>query len=302
MKHQQILPLATALGILIVLAGCGRKTDPAYVAEVDQWHATRLERLSSETGWLTLVGLHPLADGRNVIGSGPEAGVRMIDKAPALVGEIVVTSGKAALLVDPDCEVLVVGREDEGAVSSLILATDLLGPPTVLACRSLVFYVIDRNGQLFLRVKDREAATLQNFTGIERFPVDARWRITARLEGEPGTVEVPDVLGNRSPSSTPGVLVFRLDGKEYRLTPTGEPGSPMFLVFGDATNGPATYPGGRFLTVDAPAADGTVTIDFNRAYNPPCVFTAYATCPLPSAGNTLPVAVEAGERKWGQDH
>ena len=110
-------------------------------------------------------------------------------------------------------------------------------------------YVIDREGKLFLRVKDRRSEVLRTFTGIDRFPVDVRWRVRARLEGGPTTIRVPDVLGNEAESPSPGVLVFSLDDREYRLTPTGEPGETMFLVFGDASNGTTTYAGGRFLVI-----------------------------------------------------
>jgi uncharacterized protein (DUF1684 family) len=148
-----------------------------------------------------------------------------------------------------------------------------------------------------LRVKDRESELLRTFAGIERFPVDAGWRVTARLEpfAEGGTVAVPNVLGQTSESPSPGVLLFELAGHSCHLTPIGEPGEGLFIVFGDATNG-----GGRFLSTDPPAADGSVVLDFNKATNPPCAFTPYATCPLPPDGNVLPVAVKAGEKAFGE--
>jgi uncharacterized protein (DUF1684 family) len=127
--------------------------------------------------------------------------------------------------------------------------------------------------------------------------VDAGWRVTARLEpfAEGGTVAVPNVLGQTSESPSPGVLLFELAGHSCHLTPIGEPGEGLFIVFGDATNG-----GGRFLSTDPPAADGSVVLDFNKATNPPCAFTPYATCPLPPDGNVLPVAVKAGEKAFGE--
>ena len=97
-------------------------------------------------------------------------------------------------------------------------------------------------------------------------------------------------------------LVFELAGKQYRVSPTGVRGESLFLVFGDATSGKSTYAGGRFLSIEAPGEDGTYILDFNRAYNPPCVFTPYATCPLPASGNRLSVAIEAGEKMWGELH
>jgi uncharacterized protein (DUF1684 family) len=111
---------------------------------------------------------------------------------------------------------------------------------------------------------------------------------------------VPDVLGNLEESPSPGTLVFTLEGRECRLTPVGGPGEELFIVFADATSGGETYGGGRFLSADPPRPDGTVVLDFNLATNPPCAFTPYATCPLPPQGNTLPVAVRAGEKSWGR--
>jgi uncharacterized protein (DUF1684 family) len=287
----------------IVLAGCGEKTTPEYVAEVDAWHSGRVERLRSDTGWLTLIGLHPLSRGMNTLGSGPDATVNLGAKAPTWLGDIAVDDNSAMLAVAPNEVVTLFGAEDGSPVSHLIMATDAEGQPTMLAAGSLVFYVIDRQGYLYLRVKDREAEALKTFTGIDRYPVEAKWRVKAKLEGEPSTLRVPNVLGQVDDAATPGTLVFKLDGKKCRLTPTGDAGESMFLVFGDKTNGMETYPGGRFLVIEAPDADGVVWVDFNRAYNPPCVFSAFATCPLPTAENRLDLPVKAGEKKWGSaDH
>ncbi|MBK8165162.1 MAG: DUF1684 domain-containing protein [bacterium] len=302
--RRDLLPWALIPAIAtIALAGCGGakvETPAAYVAEVDAWHTGRVERLRSDTGWLTLVGLHELDPARvNTLGSDPGATVRLVDKAPARVGELASLGGRWTFAADPGAAVT---TADSAAapVTALEVATDRAGAPTTLACGSLVFFVIERGGTFFLRVKDRQSEVLRSFAGIDRYPVDARWRVQAHLEPGPGTVKVPDVLGHETEEPSPGTLVFRLDGRECRLTPTGKPGEALFLVFGDATNGHGTYGGGRFLSAPAPAADGTVTLDFNQAYNPPCVFTPYATCPLPGKGNTLKGAVEAGEKVWGE--
>jgi uncharacterized protein (DUF1684 family) len=294
---------AGLFAVLILAAGCGgEKTTPEYVSEIDQWHAERVERLRSDTGWLTLVGLHPLKRGANSLGASSEADVSLAGGAPYWLGTIAVMDEMIMFSVHPDAEVDLLDSPTEGRLSSCTMATDKEGPPTKLTTGSLVMYVIDREGKLFLRVKDRQSEVLRSFTGIDRFPVDNNWRLTARLEGGPTTLKVPDVLGNEAASASPGILVFSLDGQEYRLTPTGEAGEGMFLVFGDGSNGKTTYPGGRFLVIDPPAADGSVDLDFNRAYNPPCVFTPFATCPLPAFSNTLPVAVNAGEKMWGGAH
>jgi hypothetical protein len=292
--------LAAAAG-LILLAGCQRApaTTPAYVTEVDAWHAQRVERLRSETGWLTLVGLLDLDTTRvNTVGSDSTATVRLPAKAPAGVGELFLADGRWTFTASPD--VAVTNADSTAApVTTMVLATDRDGPPTTLACGTFLFFVIDRDGVFFLRVKDRDSEVRRNFTGIDRFPVDARWRVVARLQAGPATIKVPNALGRETDEPSPGILVFELDGNEYRLTPTGAPGEGLFMVVGDATNNHGTYGGGRFLSADAPGPDGSVVLDFNKAYNPPCVFTPYATCPLPGARNTLPIAIEAGEKVWG---
>jgi len=288
---------------ILVVSGCGgEKTGPEYIAEINQWHTERIERLRSDTGWLTLVGLHPLELGVTSLGASSDADVILAAGAPYWLGSLAVTENVIMFSAHPDTEVELLDGPNDGRLSSINLATDKEGPPTMLTSGSMVFYVIDRDGKLFLRVKDRKSEILKSFQGIERFPVDVRWRLTARLEPGPATFEVPNVLGQASSSSSPGILVFDIGGQEYRLTPTGEPDQSMFLVFGDETNGKTTYPGGRFLVIDPPAADGTVILDFNRTYNPPCVFTPFATCPLPAPGNMLPVAIEAGEMMWGDHH
>jgi uncharacterized protein (DUF1684 family) len=291
------------LTMLMLLTGCGgEKTQPEYIAEIDQWHTERVERLRSDTGWLTLVGLHPLPEGVHSLGASPDADIILASGAPYWLGSLAVTKDIIMFSVHPDAEVALLEGQTDGRLSSYVLATDNDGPPTILTTGSLLFFIIDRDGQLFLRVKDRKSEVLQSFQGIERFPVDIRWRLAARLTQGTTTLQVPNVLGYESSEASPGVLVFTIDGQEFRLVPTGKPGERMSLVFGDESNGKSTYAGGRFLVIDPPAADGTVILDFNRAYNPPCVFTPFATCPLPAPGNVLALPVTAGEMVWGESH
>jgi len=312
MTRRIILTSAAAMALLA--GGCGGRggdaadqaaataaapVDTAYVASIDAWHAGRVARLTTDTGWLTLVGLHALKAGPNRVGSAEGADVRLVSKAPAAFGVITVED-VAVVRFSPEAgvDVRTLDHPDAPVPAGSRLFTDLEESTTVLVQGSLTMHVIDRDGRLFLRVKDREADALKQFAGIARFPVDPAFRVTARIEPGSGTVSVPNVLGQVSEEPSPGTLVFNLAGQECRLTPTGAPGEGLFIVFGDATNGPSTYPGGRFLSTEAPAADGTVVLDFNQATNPPCAFSEYATCPLPPAGNTLAVAVTAGEKRY----
>lgn len=293
------LTLLPAL-LLALAGGCSqdKPAEPAYLAEINQWHAERIAALRSDTGWLTLAGLHELKEGLSTLGSAPERDVVMTAKAPPYLGDVAVLDGEVMFAAAKGVAVTLFKGDTSDPVSHVAMASDRVGRPTMLACGTLVFFVIDRDGRLFLRVKDQQADLLTTFQGIERYPIQAGWRVMAHLEPGPATTAIPNVLGQESQAPSPGVLVFTLQGKACRLTPTTE-GDGLFLVFGDATNGKGTYHGGRFLDASAPTADGTVILDFNKATNPPCVFTEYATCPLPPKGNILPVAVEAGEKMWG---
>jgi uncharacterized protein (DUF1684 family) len=165
----------------------------------------------------------------------------------------------------------------------------------------LLFHAIDRGGRLGVRLKDRESPLIGQFNGIDRFDADPAWRVEARFEpyDPPKTIAVPNIAGPPLEEPCPGRLVFEHSGASYSVEPTGEPGHRLFIVFGDSTNGEATYGGGRFLYADWPAPGSeTVVLDFNQAYNPPCVFTPWATCPLPPPQNKLAMAVEAGEKTY----
>ena len=286
---------------LLLLAGCGgdQTTDP-YVQSVDAWHAGRIERLRAEDGWLTLVGLHELQDGPNSVGTAAGNDIRLDAAAPDELGQFELTTSGVTFTPATGAAVAVDGT---AVTETIAVATDADGEPTVLRVGTVSCQVIARGDRFFLRVKDRASAVLRDFQGIERFPVNPDWRLTARLETEglPTTVPITNVLGQVEPQPSPGVLVFKIDGRRHRLIPVGKAGEPLFIVFGDRTNGHDTYGGGRFLATEAPDPDGNVILDFNRATNPPCGFTPHATCPLPPRENKLPVRVTAGEKTWG-DH
>jgi uncharacterized protein (DUF1684 family) len=171
--------------------------------------------------------------------------------------------------------------------------------PDLLELGRLRFQAIARGDRVGVRIKDPEARARKEFRGIPTYPPSARWRIVARWEpaNPMAEIAVPNVLGQVERSPSPGTAVFTVDGKEYRLTPVLEEGSPdLFFVFADETNRTETYGAGRFLYAD-PARNGTVVLDFNQAYNPPCAFSAFATCPLPPKQNRLVLRIDAGEKR-----
>lgn len=269
-----------------------------HAAEVERWRAARYAALRQPVGWLSLAGLDWLRVGENPIGT-DAANVVVVRHGPSRAGTIVV--GEDASLrayADAADGELRHGGQPLPA-DGLPLLTDDDGEPTLLELGPLRICAIRRGGRLAARTWDTEAPAFRSFAGIAHFPVDARWRLTARFEpAHPRrNVAVPDVIGSTEVESSPGRVSFEADGRTLSVEALeGGPAGELWLVFGDATNGVETYQGGRFLYTPAPEADGSVTVDFNRAYNPPCVFTPFATCPLPWPENRLPIRIEAGER------
>ena len=268
------------------------------VATVAEWKARRDASLRKPDGWLSLVGLEWLKPGRNLVGGAPEADVRLPQKAPATVGWIE-WEGDDLRFVPAEADVTSGGEPVE---SPIPLVRDTEGEPTELVVGSLHFYVIDREGDLAVRVKDAESPLIKSFEGMEYFPLDPSWQLEARFVPEETEIEVPDILGRVTLQTSPGVVVIERGGEEFRLLALegGSDGS-LFLVFGDTTNGDETYGGGRFVYSEPPVGD-RVAVDFNKSYNPPCVFTPFATCPLPPASNRFPFPIRAGELMWGEAH
>jgi len=268
-------------------------------AETRAWHADRVARLTSEDGWLTLVGLHWLDEGANRFGSAPDNDLVFPAAFPARAGTFTRKGYTVSLVLEPGSSLTLEGKPFTGGA----LRSDADGKPDTLALGSVRFFLIRRGERLGVRVKDSEAATRKAFHGIPTYAPSAAWRVEGRFE--PATTErkisVPNVLGEVEEMVSPGTVAFTLGGKEYRLAPVVEPGSDqLFFIFADLTNRDETYGAGRFLYTGLPK-DGKVVLDFNRAYNPPCAFTAFATCPLPPSQNRLKVRVEAGEKRAG-DH
>ncbi len=274
---------------------------PQHVQEVEEWRAKRDARLRSEDGWLTLVGLSWLKPGENRFGSAADNEIVLPAAAPARAGTLVVEGEQVTLRAEQGVGVLVDGQPAESAV----LRSDKDGAePSMVRLGTLSFYVILREGKLAVRAKDSESPVRKAFSGMEYFPIDPKWRVVARFEPyvPEKTVPVPNVFGRLEDSKSPGALVFEVDGQSYRLDPVWEEGtSDLFIIFGDQTNGHETYGAGRFLYAHPAGPDGTTVVDFNKSYNPPCVFTPYATCPLPPPQNKLEVRIEAGEKRYAHE-
>jgi uncharacterized protein len=255
-----------------------------FAAEWKAWHDARVERLRQPVGWLSLSGLHWLAPGPN--------------RVEGLPGTFTLAGGVVTL----DAAASDGWTADGAEVTSRQLASDAGGKRDRIANGARTVQLIDRAGKLALRVWDASNPACAAFAGIDTYPLAQRWRIEARWEpyAAPREVMVPSIVGLPTRELAPGRAHFTIDGQEHTLEPVLEDGE-LFFVFKDKTAPAETYGGGRFLMAAQPV-DGKVVLDFNRAFNPPCVFTPYATCPLPLPQNVLPVRVEAGEKTWGHGH
>ncbi|MEZ5461481.1 DUF1684 domain-containing protein [Dokdonella sp.] len=270
--------------------------DP-YVVEIEKWRAQRVERLTAPTGWLSLVGLDWLKPGISTIGSADDNDI-VIASAPEHLGQIEWKDDVVSVTLKPDSAATIDGK----AATSAILLDDSHEKPTTVAFGTTRFYLIDRaGGKKGLRIKDSEAETRTHFVGIDYYPIDPGWRIEARWIAfdPPQTMEIPNVLGTIDRNTVLGKAVFERDGETFELLPVLETddATELFYIISDKTSGKETYGAGRFFYSDMPK-DGKVVLDFNKAYNPPCAFTPFSTCPLPPPENRLKFAVTAGEKKY----
>lgn len=253
--------------------------EKTYQIEIDRWHNQRIENLKKENGWLSLIDLVWLKEGKNSISS---------------IGVIQLNNGKLVVTLRKTIQATINGKP---------FSSGTIRPEKdKIRFGSKAFVVILRDGKYAVRIWDAESSGRKNFAGIERYPVSQTWRIDARWEdySKPKIIEIPTVVpGIVGEGIVTGVAIFTLDGKEYRLEPTVDSAqSVYFFVFADKTNGKETYAAGRFLDAEPPVK-GRIVLDFNRSENPPCAFTDFATCPVPLKENRLPIRIEAGEKKYG---
>lgn len=306
------------IGVLLVagaaMTACARDAQPpkpavdaaaaqheaakAYAREQYLWRARRIIDLNRPDGWTSLVGLHWLDPGTHRVGSDTDNGIRLA-MGPAHLGVFSVRDGKASFVADT--VVTLDGQPSRGGA----LRSDL-SP----AGASVIGFdggnglatVIERGGRLALRVKHADAETRRDFAGLDYWTGGMAWQVPARFVAHPvgKTLPVLDVLGNTQQIANPGALEFEIGGKPLRLEALDEGEGTLFLVFADRTSGHGSYPAGRFIDAPMPDKHGRVVIDFNQAYNPPCAFTPYATCPLAPPENRLDVAIEAGEKTYAK--
>lgn len=270
--------------------------DAAYLQSFDKWKAELVD--SRRKNWLSLAGLFWLKPGDNTFGTDASNAI-VFPKGPTSAGVFELQGTDVTVKLSPDAHATIDGKP----VTEVKLQPDTSGNPTIVELGSLRIKAIVRGQRIGIRLKDVDSEEAKNYRGPVFFPVDLSYRVTATFLPSEGkkTVDVPNVLGDTTPTPVAGVVVFKINGQEVRLTDLGgDPSKGLSFVFNDLTSKTDTYPGGRFLDTD-PVVNGTVVIDFNRAYSPPCSVTPYATCPLAPKENRLAVAIPAGE-KYDRTH
>ena len=272
-------------------------SNSGYQAQIEEWRATREATLKSPQGWLSVAGLFWLHDGDNLVGTNPDATVVLPTGAPAMGRIVFESNGNATFHPKPGAAFYLNGAPLKGPVR---MKSDAGGAtPDRLTFQDVTLTVIKRGARHAVRMRDVNSKMRKEFTGLHWYPVREDLRFEARFTTyeQPRTITIPNILNEEEQQKTMGYATFTYQGHDYTIEPVVE-GNELFYIFKDPTAGKETYPAGRFLYSELPK-DGHVILDFNKAYNPPCAFTPYATCPLPPKQNRLAVRIEAGELKYG---
>jgi uncharacterized protein (DUF1684 family) len=282
--------------LMLSAATTAATSDDAYRQAVEQWRVQHQRDLAADFGWLTVVGLDWLKEGDNRVGADPSSEVALPPgSAPQRVAVISLHAGQAVLHPAPGVSLTLNGKPAS--------ETTLREDNDLLAINHLKFYLIRRGDRAGIRLKDNESEARKHFQGLSWYPVDPAWRIQAKFTAwtTPHSIVFHNTIGQEESEPSPGYVTFQKDGREFRLEPTLDEGK-LFFVLRDQTSGKTTYGASRFLYTE-PAQNGMVWLDFNQAENPPCAFTAYATCPLPPPQNRLAIAITAGEKTYaGSGH
>jgi uncharacterized protein len=271
-----------------------------HAEEVNAWREWRLEDLTSEDSWLTLIDYHWFSDGETTIGSGEDADIR-IPRGPAYVGFFSVDDTSVTFTPAPDQTPLVFADSMRVTESVSTIRGD--DSPVTFRLEDLSWFVRDFQDRRALRVRDNQNPLRTEFPGLENFAIDPSWRLPARFEAydPPKHFPVAVFTGGESLTESPGRVIFEVDGISYSMDVTDTSETGYFVIFSDDTNRDASYPAGRYVWFDKPeGASGPVALDLNKSYNPPCAFTEFATCPLPPRSHRIAARVEAGELKFSK--
>jgi uncharacterized protein len=280
-----------SLLVLTTLFGGIMSASPARnAAETEAWRAQREKDLKSETGWLTVAGLVFLKPGANTVGADPDSDVPLPASAPKHAGKLVRDAGVVWFEPHPGAGLTLNGAPLDTRVQ--------LKPQDRLAAGTVSFNLHESGDRLGVRIRDVNSELRHSFKGLRWFPVRDEWIVGARFVpyDAPKAITVANVLGDFERLTVPGDVVFTVNGAEQRLQ-AAQAGRRLWFIFSDGRSGRDTYRI-RFLYADAPGPDGRVTLDFNRAYNPPCAYNPFTTCPVPPPQNRLRIGIDAGERRY----
>jgi uncharacterized protein (DUF1684 family) len=280
--------------MLLAIAGlvAAQPAGPEYVRQVEAWRAKHEADYTRD--YVPLAGLFFLKAGRNSVGSAPSSDIRLPDRAPALVGHIVYESGNVRFEPNTASRVTTSGKPVTSPMT--LRAATATTPADELAIGNIAIWVHMSGARHAIRLRDPESQQARSFKGYRWFPIEPNYRVVARFIKDPAPreLQVPSLTGDDQTYTTEGIVEFTLLGSKIRMRPmTTRPGR-LYFIFKDATSGNETYAAARFLYSDL-AADGTTVLDFNEAYNPPCAFNPYTTCPLPLPENRLTIPIRAGE-------
>lgn len=265
--------------------------------ELAAWREQRAERLQAPDSWLAVAGLDWLEEGANPIGSAHESAVKLPEGSAPERAAVLHLDGER-LMLEPvsSSGITYNGESVRGPLEIEILPEK--GSSAAIRFGRLTLYVLQRETLFGVRIYDPEHPARLKFTGLDWFPPDPAWCVRARFVAEPGALPIVNVLGQAEEALCPGYVEFTVEEQILRLYPLADSAEESFwFIFRDQTAGVNTYPSGRYL-IAAPPEDGRIVLDFNRAYNPPCAYTPFATCPLPPAQNRLPLAITAGEKHF----
>ena len=282
------------LAAAVVSAGFGSAAISPYEKSVEDWRQQYEAKLRADDGWLTVSGLFWIHEGKNTFGSATNNDVVLPSPVPTNAGYFELHDGKTTVHVNPSVPITMGGNP----VTSAELKPDSRTDRLVIG--DLTFFVHASGPRFGIRLKDKNSKLRKEFAGLHWFTINEAYRVNAKFTpySSPREVDTENVLGDHDKTEIAGYVTFSLSGKEYRLDAEQDDKSKeLFIVFRDLTSKKDTYPAARFLDTDAPK-DGTVELDFNKAYNPPCAYNPYTTCPLPSPGNRLNVELPVGEKRY----
>lgn len=283
-------------------AASQQNEDQSFIKEELAWRTDRDNQMRASTSWLTIAGLFWLEEGDNSFGTASENKIKLpSSSAPPYAGIFNLNKGKITVVANKDTELKVGGKK----IKEMLLKGDNSGKPDIVELNDFRMWVIKRGNRYAIRLRDLNNPAYKDYMGLDFFPPSKKYKIEASFfpYASAKKVSISTVIGTKIEMISPGYVKFTLEGQEHRLEAFGgaAQNKKLFFIFKDETNGKETYEASRFMVADI-LENGKVNLNFNRAYNPPCAYTPYATCPLPPAQNYLKVRIEAGEKKYPGEH